>query len=507
LQAVVLLEQVQKSRTKSSGLRLTSAALYTILGAPLEASKQLAELDIKHIQHDTLSGHWHLPALVGGACFSEASNVLTRVAGLFQHHLQDCGSSLMKVYDHANYTKVVEFVEFKERLDDAIGRASSHVESAFLRIRSAFHEGWPQAQACMHDVSRDQQFLWSSTQFEKLRFNEDLSTRPSWLPPSTAGPSLDLADWWENHAQTPLTGLGDCWWSEVSAAESSAPQAVQYRRGCLETLQRRTLHLQLLSALPTVPPEPHAPHLEAFRKLLELEGVSEEGLDAWTEGVPPSVPDLRLTQLSHRLTLLLLAAAQASRGGNVASFQLRLKQLQSSFLATGARLSSEVLASRLQCSLPRFGPALVAASTFLQQLLWTSIWLHSLKAALSSHSREKKGKGHSGKPLSDCVAVNGGPDAQPEVAVRDSAPHLLELQRAVIEAAKGLKETLSGKLDCGQIARDLCEAIRDADVLWEGDKKAALVTLTQVVKDHQAHMARLGMEARVVMERLIGTNR
>lgn len=52
---------------------------------------------------------------------------------------------------------------------------------------------------------------------------------------------------------------------------------------------------------------------EAFRKLLELEGVSEEGLDAWTEGVPPSVPDLRLTQLSHRLTLLLLAAAQASR--------------------------------------------------------------------------------------------------------------------------------------------------------------------------------------------------
>jgi len=87
-----------------------------------------------------------------------------------------------------------------------------------------------------------------------------------------------------------------------------------------------------------------------------------------------------------------LANKVRMQGGNVASFQLRLKQLQSSFLATGARLSSEVLASRLQCSLPRFGPALVAASTFLQQLLWTSIWLHSLKAALSSHSREKKGK-------------------------------------------------------------------------------------------------------------------
>jgi hypothetical protein len=51
---------------------------------------------------------------------------------------------------------------------------------------------------------------------------------------------------------------------------------------------------------------------EAFRKLLNLEGVSEEGLDAWAEGLPTSVPDLRLTELSHHLTLALLAAAHAS---------------------------------------------------------------------------------------------------------------------------------------------------------------------------------------------------
>jgi hypothetical protein len=51
---------------------------------------------------------------------------------------------------------------------------------------------------------------------------------------------------------------------------------------------------------------------EAFRKLLDLEGVSEEGLDAWAEGLPPSIPDLRLKELSHRITLALLATAQAS---------------------------------------------------------------------------------------------------------------------------------------------------------------------------------------------------
>ena len=53
---------------------------------------------------------------------------------------------------------------------------------------------------------------------------------------------------------------------------------------------------------------------EAFRSLLELEGVLEGGLDAWTEGLPPRIPDLRLTQLIHALTLLLLAAAPGLKG-------------------------------------------------------------------------------------------------------------------------------------------------------------------------------------------------
>ena len=76
---------------------------------------------------------------------------------------------------------------------------------------------------------------------------------------------------------------------------------------------------------------------------------------------------------------------------DVPSFQHRLKQLQASFLATSTRISSEVLASRMQCGLPGFGPALVAASAFLQQLLWTAVWLQSM-AASSCQSRGKRGK-------------------------------------------------------------------------------------------------------------------
>lgn len=50
------MDEVQAERKVSAGLRLAQAALYSILGAPLLVHKELAHLQIKHIQHDTLSG-------------------------------------------------------------------------------------------------------------------------------------------------------------------------------------------------------------------------------------------------------------------------------------------------------------------------------------------------------------------------------------------------------------------------------------------------------------------
>ena len=40
-----------------------------------------------------------------------------------------------------------------------------------------------------------------------LRFNEDLSTRPAWLPPDSGRPSLALARWWSSQPDQ-QTSLG-----------------------------------------------------------------------------------------------------------------------------------------------------------------------------------------------------------------------------------------------------------------------------------------------------------
>jgi hypothetical protein len=50
--------------------------------------------------------------------------------------------------------QVVEFVEFKERLDMAFGKASAVAESAFLCLRVAFQKGLPEARACLQDIAK-----------------------------------------------------------------------------------------------------------------------------------------------------------------------------------------------------------------------------------------------------------------------------------------------------------------------------------------------------------------
>ena len=56
LQALLLLEAAQVRRKVSAGMRLAAAGLYSLLGAPLLAQGHLKFLELKHIQHDSLSG-------------------------------------------------------------------------------------------------------------------------------------------------------------------------------------------------------------------------------------------------------------------------------------------------------------------------------------------------------------------------------------------------------------------------------------------------------------------
>ena len=65
-----------------------------------------------------------------------------------------------------------------------------------------------------------------------------------------------------------------------------------------------------------------------------------------------------------------------------------------------------------------------------------------------------------------------------------------------------MQDTLSSKLDCGQVVQGLLGDVNSAKDLWGGAHKAASVTLTSVVKDQQAHMSRLAKDAGMVLNTL-----
>lgn len=155
-------------------------------------------------------------------------------------------------------SQVAEFVDFKERLQHSHARALASVLQSQLPSRSAAAAGSGQpAGAALQSLfpSGTAQGLRQALQHARallvvpgagcagptLRFNEDLSTRPSWYPPGSAS-SAAVADWWRQadaaqQAQELPPGYARCWWAATLAAESGSLAAATWRSRCLGELR------------------------------------------------------------------------------------------------------------------------------------------------------------------------------------------------------------------------------------------------------------------------------
>ena len=78
---------------------------------------------------------------------------------------------------------MIEFVEFKERLERSHALAVARSEQSLIKIRKAISRGFTPVQSAVQEASRAQAQSSSMGQdselsLDQLRFNEDLSTRP-----------------------------------------------------------------------------------------------------------------------------------------------------------------------------------------------------------------------------------------------------------------------------------------------------------------------------------------
>ncbi|GAQ89550.1 hypothetical protein KFL_005350050 [Klebsormidium nitens] len=250
LEAILVLEQGLFDRRWQSEYKLMLVSLYLHAGAVGPALGWYRLLDIKHIQAETMAHHV-LPALLASAQRDAAAGLLRELAAFHDGHLRDGADMTLTAYRNGTFSKVREFVRFKERLERSHQRLAARTESLLLRLAEAA-DNPTEAQALLADVGFGREPLaWStSDRLAALSFNEDLATRPWWTPTPEQS-LLDAAPLAGGAARQP--------WHAQEAQSARVARDARWRRSVrrrclLPRLLALTLDLGPVSAAQAGPP-------------------------------------------------------------------------------------------------------------------------------------------------------------------------------------------------------------------------------------------------------------
>ncbi|KAF6259405.1 hypothetical protein COO60DRAFT_1626075 [Scenedesmus sp. NREL 46B-D3] len=147
LQALLVQEAAAEGRPYCAPVRLGLTGLHGLLGNTRGAAQHFGALDVKHIQHDTLSGQHLLPLQLGMGAADAAEGLLRVSLALSEDHLKDAGETLMQAFRTGTHTKVLEFVCFKERLERSHSFVLARAEQQLIAISKAAAAGPDQAAA------------------------------------------------------------------------------------------------------------------------------------------------------------------------------------------------------------------------------------------------------------------------------------------------------------------------------------------------------------------------
>lgn len=179
----------------------------------------------------------------------------------------------------------------------------------------------------------------------RVRFNEDLGTRPAWLPPASASGSA-VADWWRQQQQQAgqqQAGYAHCWWARPQAAEGAAPEAAAWRQRCLAELCVRVAWALAVS-------EPLASAADAAALAEQLQPLLAAPADAAGEGVALQAAACRA----------LLALLPAVAGGDATGDAAPAQELSAACSSAAQRIAGELAAVQGLPVLPG-GPIAAAA--------------------------------------------------------------------------------------------------------------------------------------------------
>ncbi|XWS71905.1 hypothetical protein CRYUN_Cryun03dG0178600 [Craigia yunnanensis] len=110
--------------------------LYSHFGAFSLAHEKYKSLDVKNILMETVSHHI-LPQMLASPLWADLSNLLKDYLKFMDDYVRESADLTFLAYRHRNYSKGIEFVQFKERLQHSNQYLVARVEAPILQLKQS----------------------------------------------------------------------------------------------------------------------------------------------------------------------------------------------------------------------------------------------------------------------------------------------------------------------------------------------------------------------------------
>nr|XP_027237178.1 N-alpha-acetyltransferase 25, NatB auxiliary subunit-like isoform X1 [Penaeus vannamei] len=175
--ATILEHGIEKSKANFQ-LKLLLIKIYNMLGATGASQTVYDKCDLKHIQLDTLGHVLALQALDSGN-YTVAADIMSSTLKFFMANYKDTSDPLISSYKYGSLTRIPEFVDFRERLNNSLHFASVAAEQMLLDITVDIT-----SHSQLVDTVRQMDIdpIMDKINWKELCDNRDLRVMNSWEP-------------------------------------------------------------------------------------------------------------------------------------------------------------------------------------------------------------------------------------------------------------------------------------------------------------------------------------
>ncbi|KAB2028652.1 hypothetical protein ES319_D05G111100v1 [Gossypium barbadense] len=233
IEAIMVLEFGLTIRRYTFQYKILLLHLYSYFGALPLAYERYKSLDVKNILMETASHHI-LPQMLASPLWADLSNLLKDYLKFMDDHFRESADLTFLAYRHRNYFKVIEFVQFKERLQHSNQYLVARVEAPILQLKQSA-DNIEQEESILESLKCGADFIELSNEIgsKSLTFNEDFQSRPWWTPTTE-----------KNYLLGPFEGISYC------PKENLTKEREENVRGFIErkSLLPRMIYLSIQSA-------------------------------------------------------------------------------------------------------------------------------------------------------------------------------------------------------------------------------------------------------------------